>query len=245
MAIYRNVSLTFWEDNKVVDDFTPEDRYFLLYLLTNPHTNLIGCYEVSIKQMSNEIGYSQSKVEELLTRMETIHKIIFYAGETKEILIKNWHKYNWTKSEKLKKPIKENIKNIKSEELKKYMVSIGYLYGIDTSDTDTVTDTVSDTDKNIFNIIENNFGRLLAPFEVDEIKNWIKEHISEELIEYATKITVLNGVSSIKYISTILESWKKKKITTLEQAKKENEKFKNKGNTNEKVDEERDKWVNE
>ena len=26
MAIYRNISLSFWEDNKVVDDFTPEDR---------------------------------------------------------------------------------------------------------------------------------------------------------------------------------------------------------------------------
>ena len=31
MAIYRNVSLSFWEDIKIVDDFTPEDRYFYLY----------------------------------------------------------------------------------------------------------------------------------------------------------------------------------------------------------------------
>lgn len=247
LAIYRNVSLTFWEDNKVVDDFTPEDKYFLLYLLTNPHTNLIGCYEVSIKQMSNELGIEKSKVEELLTRMEKVHKVIFYAGETKEILIKNWHKYNWTKSEKLKKPISDNIKNIKSEELKKYMVSIGYLYGIDTTDSVTVTDTITVTDtdnssNNIFLVIEQNFGRTIAPLECEEINTWLKD-FSEELIVYAVKIAVLNNACSVKYVSRILYEWQKKNITTVVQAQKENESFKQKKNSN-KTDE-RDKWENE
>ncbi|MFR8334921.1 MAG: hypothetical protein ACLU9S_23255 [Oscillospiraceae bacterium] len=30
-----------------------------LYCMTNPHTNLCGCYEVSIKQMANETGLQQ------------------------------------------------------------------------------------------------------------------------------------------------------------------------------------------
>ena len=94
MAIYRNVSLTFWEDNKIVDDFTTEDRYFWLYLLTNPHTNLIGCYEVSIKQMSNETGLEISKIEELLIKFESVHEVILYSKGTKEKKIKNWNKYN-------------------------------------------------------------------------------------------------------------------------------------------------------
>lgn len=238
MAIYRNVSLSFWEDNKVVDDFTTDDRYFLLYLLTNPHTNLIGCYEVSIKQMSNELGFDKSKVEELLTRMEEIHKIILYAGETKEILIKNWHKYNWTKSVKLKKPIKENIEKIKSPKLKKYMVSIGYLYGIDTTDADadTVTDTVNN---NIFSIVENNFGRVLGSLEYQEIQSWLEEGVSEELIIYATKIAVCNNACSVRYIERILERWKREKITTIGQAEKEQESFRNKpGNVPEWFDKE-------
>ena len=245
MAIYRNVSLTFWEDNKVVDDFTPEDRYFLLYLLTNPHTNLIGCYEISTKQMSNELGYPQSKVEELLTRMEQVHKIIFYAGETKEILIRNWHKYNWTKSEKLLKKIETLIQYIKSSELKKhigetykkYRVSIGYPYRMDTSDSVSVsvTDHITNTDinnklnnNNIFSIIEENFGRMLAPLEIEEIKTWQDMSISEELITYATKIAVCNNAYSIKYISSILSSWQKKKITTIAQAQEDEKEFKNK-----------------
>lgn len=57
MASYRNISMDFWTDSKVVDDFTPEDRYIYLYCMTNPHTNLCGCYEVSIKQIANETGY--------------------------------------------------------------------------------------------------------------------------------------------------------------------------------------------
>lgn len=52
MASYRNISMDFWTDSKVVDDFTPEDRYIYLYCMTNPHTNLCGCYEVSIKQIN-------------------------------------------------------------------------------------------------------------------------------------------------------------------------------------------------
>ena len=70
MASYRNISMDFWTDSKVVDDFTPEDRYIYLYCMTNPHTNLFGCYEVSIKQIANETGYNNDSVERLLKRLD-------------------------------------------------------------------------------------------------------------------------------------------------------------------------------
>lgn len=275
MAIYRNVSLSFWEDNKVVDNFTYKDKYFLLYLLTNPHTNLIGCYEVSIRQMSNELELDKSEVEELLTRMEQVHKVILYAEETKEILIKNWHKYNWTKSEKLLKKVESLIQYIKSEKLRKelekilerYRVSIGYPYprytSVSVSDSDSDLNinnniNINNLDNstklnnldnkeelifsNIFSTIEKNFGRTIAPLECDVIKSWVDNNISEELIVYATQIAVCNNACSIKYIDRILEGWQRKKITTLELAKKENEKFKNK---KELKTDEREKWENE
>ncbi len=277
MAIYRTVSLTFWEDNKIVDDFTYKDKYFLLYLLTNPHTNLIGCYEVSIRQMSNELGLDKSEVEELLTRMEQVHKVILYAEETKEILIKNWHKYNWTKSDKLLKKVEALIEYIKNERLKKeleeilkkYRVSIGYVYPRDTSVTDPVLNINNNINlnnntklnilnsntklnnldnkkqlifNNIFSTIERNFGRTIAPLECDVIKSWVDNNISEELIVYATQIAVCNNACSIKYIERILEGWQKKKITTLELAKEENQKFMNK---KESKNDEREKWENE
>ena len=155
MAIYRSVLMSFWTDTKVIDDFTPEDRYFYLYLFTNPHTNLCGCYEISKKQVADEMGYSRETVENLLKRFEEVHNVIRYDKTTKELLLLNWHKYNWTASEKFRKPLLVEIEAIKCSQFKDYLttlfngvdtVSIPYAYPMDTTVTDTVT--VSDTDTN-------------------------------------------------------------------------------------------------
>ena len=74
MAIFRNVNMNFWTDTRIVDDYTPEDRYFMLYALTNSYTNIIGCYEISIKQMSNDLGYTKDVIESLVTRFNNFHK---------------------------------------------------------------------------------------------------------------------------------------------------------------------------
>lgn len=121
MAIYRTVSLSFWTDPKIEDDFTPEDRYFYLYLFTNPHTNLAGCYEISIKQMARETGYGKESIERLVERFMNIHQVIDYSEETRELLLINWHKYNWTKSEKFRKALATEINTIKNERFRQYL----------------------------------------------------------------------------------------------------------------------------
>ena len=158
MAIFRNVHVTFWTDAKVVDDFTPEDKYFYIYLITNPHTNLSGCYEISMKQMSDELGYNKETIEKLIARFHEVHRLIDYSKQTKEMLLYNWHKYNWTKSPKFRAALEKELPKVKYPKFNEYLnaifngdtVSIPYEYGMDTTDTvtDTVTDTitVSDTD---------------------------------------------------------------------------------------------------
>ena len=154
MAVYRNISMDFWTDSKVVDDFTPEDRYFHIYVLTNPHTNLCGCYEVSMKQIANETGYNTDTVSRLIDRFQNVHKVLEYCKETKEILVLNWHRYNWTASPKLDKPLLKDIESIKNDCFRNYVGSlynkrepvIPYRYPIDTTVSVSVSDTVSDTD---------------------------------------------------------------------------------------------------
>lgn len=157
MAIYRNVHLAFWTDNKVEDDFTPEDKYFYLYLLTNPQTNICGCYEVSFNQMTRQTGYNKETILRLMDRFEKIHNVIRYNAETKEILLMNWYKYNWSKSEKTLAGVEKVAKKIKCAEFEEYIdyaidcirndtPMMGYLYPMQASDTDTDTVTVSDTD---------------------------------------------------------------------------------------------------
>ena len=174
MAYYRQVYTTFWTDSKVEDDFTPEDKYFYLYLLTNVHTNLCGCYEISKKQMSNDTGYTVDVVERLLSRMINTHAVIRYSEQTKEVLLLNWHKYNWSKSDKLLKGVAKEIEHIKSRDFQKILldllaqygydtdtVSIGYTYPMDTSVSVsvTVTDTVTEPVNNDFEIFWNEYPK--------------------------------------------------------------------------------------
>lgn len=156
MAVYRNIQLSFWTDNKVEDDFTPEDKYFFLYLLTNPQTNICGCYEVSYSQMTNQTGYNKETINRLLDRFEKIHNVIRYDKETKEILILNWHKYNWSKSKDTLRGVKKVSEHIKSSAFRKYVLEViscienntpirGSIDPREASVTDTDTDTVTDT----------------------------------------------------------------------------------------------------
>lgn len=156
MALYRNIQMSFWTDSKIVDNFTPEDKYFYLYLLTNPHTNLAGCYEISFKQIADEIGYTKETIEKLINRMENVHHVVEYSPKTKEILLSNYSRYNWTISPKFLNALSKEIANVKEPRFHAYLenclknadtVSIPYAYGSDT--------TVTVTDNNINNNINN------------------------------------------------------------------------------------------
>lgn len=68
----------------------------------------------------------------------------------------------------------------------------------------------------IYSYIESNFNRLLSPVEYEVVSQW-KDN---ELTRYAIKEAVLNGAKSMKYIQAILDNWKDKGITTIQQAQK-------------------------
>lgn len=106
MAKYRYVYTNFWESPIVSDTFTPEDKLFFLYLLTNAHTKQIGVYKLQKKLMAFELGYSIESIESLISRFEEHHRLIKYNVETREIAIKNWGKFNLNKGGK---PIEDCI----------------------------------------------------------------------------------------------------------------------------------------
>ena len=115
MGIKRVVDTSFWTDDKVLE-FTPEDRYFMLYLLTNPHTTQLGIYSISPKVMAFELGYSVDTVEHLLQRFEGKYNVI--KRKDNEIAIRNYLQYAIMKGGKpvLDCLVKES-KNIKHYEL--------------------------------------------------------------------------------------------------------------------------------
>ncbi len=76
------------------------------------------------------------------------------------------------------------------------------------------------TDSNIFEVIEKEFGKTLSPIEVEITKAWLENNISEELIKEALKEATFNGVSNLRYIDKILYEWGKKNIKTVEDVEK-------------------------
>lgn len=225
MAIYRTVQLSFWTDNKVEDDFTPEDKYFYLYLLTNPHTNLAGCYEVSYKQMSNELGYSKDAVERLIERFEKFHNIIRFCKETKEILILNWGKHNWTKSPKFQNALQAEFTTIKCQQFKEFLegqlfgtdtVPIPYPYPMDTSVT--VTDTVYVTDADNVTVKKKPKKTPAVYYPTDELLNQaftdfvemrkqLKKPMTERAVQLAIKkLETLSGGDNDKAVKIIEQS---------------------------------------
>lgn len=88
--IKRVVNTRFWDDDKVINEFSPEDKYFMLYLLTNKHTTQLGIYTLVPKQAAFELGYSVEAVLVLLDRFEHKYGIIQYSKETSEIAVRNY-----------------------------------------------------------------------------------------------------------------------------------------------------------
>lgn len=91
MAIFRKIHVTFWDD-PFVETLTPEEKYFYLFLMTNPKVTECGIYELTKKKMRDWTGYNEETVEKLLKRFIDYKKVA-YNEETKEIALINKPKF--------------------------------------------------------------------------------------------------------------------------------------------------------
>ena len=98
-AVKRIVSTSFWTDRKT-EDFSPDDRLFFLWLLTNPATTQLGIYEISLKNAAVQLGWSRDSVKVLLDRFARVYGIIFFNENTGEIAIKNYLRHSIIKGGK-------------------------------------------------------------------------------------------------------------------------------------------------
>ena len=97
-------------------------------------------------------------------------------------------------------------------------------------------------DNSISGVFENELGRTLSPMEYEKIKEWVTSGNSNEMITLALREAVLNGVSNLNYIDSILNSWKKKGYKTKEDIQKDKENYRTKKG---KVDVFETDWLND
>lgn len=124
MATFRKIHTQFWSD-PFMQELTPEQKYFYLFLLTNDKTKQCGIYEITKRQICYDTGYNIDTVSKLLEYF-IIGDKIRYNSSTNEIAIKNWKKYNDSASPKVQSCINQELKSVKDKTL------IEYLYSMDT-----------------------------------------------------------------------------------------------------------------
>jgi hypothetical protein len=110
MSKMRFVNTNFWSDNWVVDELNPLDRYLFIYMFTNPHTNIAGVYQLSLRIMSFETGISR---DELLRMMQRLQPKIGYIDGW--VILRNGIKNQNYRNSKIKTGILMALDNVPSE----------------------------------------------------------------------------------------------------------------------------------
>jgi uncharacterized phage protein (TIGR02220 family) len=95
----------------------------MVYILTNPLANTLGCYEISKREMAFHTGYNTDTIDKLIDRFQNVHKIIRYDYQNRELLIENWSKYNWLVSDKTLTRIVLELQQLKSPTFKELLTN--------------------------------------------------------------------------------------------------------------------------
>lgn len=246
MAKFRMVHTEFWDDPKVVEEMTPEDKFFFLYLLTNSNTTQIGIYQITKKQMAFDTGYSIESINSLLERFISHHKIVAYNADTRELAIKNWGRYNFNRGGKpILDCVSSELKQVKDISLIAFVGSriekpeIKNLY--DTyNDTSTIRgqekekeeeqekekEEQQEQEKDVAQIIsfwdENGFG-LNNIHAKDQLLSWLDHQSFKEpgkIILKALSIACSANKRKLKYVEGILRNWENESLSTVEEIEK-------------------------
>ncbi|KKJ80943.1 damage-indicible protein DnaD [Bacillus subtilis] len=199
MAKYRHVRTEFWQDPKVLEEMTPEDRYFYLYLLTNPFTTQIGIYSITKKQMAFDIGYSIESINSLMDRFQNHHRLVVYNSDTREIAIIKWGKYNLNKAGK---PMMDCIEKELQEVKDKTLIELVYPHIPNDAIRESFSRYVNDT----YNDTLTSRGQKEKEKEKEKEKYILSSKLDDtssknDVIPYKLIIDLLNKVSGKNYRS--------------------------------------------
>ena len=199
-SVNRVISTSFWEDEKVVNLFSPEDKYFYLYILTNPHTTQLGIYKLIPKTAAFELGYSVDAVKVLIDRFENKYNLVKWSEETSEIAIKNFLKHSVVKGGK---PVMDCL--IKEEKQVSDTNLLQYIYN-SISNEKYLNTTVTEYVNHLYSVIHNSINTTTANDNDNDNDNEriVDDSYHDSFHESLCKSTDLN--QGFKHI---IETWNK------------------------------------
>lgn len=197
MGINRIVNTDFWEDEKVLDSFSPEDKYFWLYLLTNPRTRQLGIYKLPIKIISFQMGYSDETVKVLIDRFERTYKVIRYNRETQEVAILNYLKWSIVRGGK---PVEDCVKADMALVKDKSLITFVYEHLNESGAEKSITL------ENIFKYIEENYsGDEPKKPKAEKHKYGKNKNVLLSEDEYEKLLAIDEGERAIDFLSDYIK----------------------------------------
>ncbi len=84
----RSVNTRFWDDT-FISELSPNEKLLFLYLITNPLTNLLGIYEITMKRICFDTGLKTDIIQKGFERFGRVKKVFFVDNF---IILPNWLK---------------------------------------------------------------------------------------------------------------------------------------------------------
>jgi len=128
MSKIHQVSDEFWVDD-YISKLDPIERYLFLYFLTNPHANIAGVYQVTLKIMAAETGLDGDMIQKIVSRFTQDKKAFYVDGW---LCMINRRKFNKQDNPSIKAGTERLIKTV-PEHIRKLMYEM---------EQDTVSDGV-------------------------------------------------------------------------------------------------------
>lgn len=116
-GVNRVVPTALWSGKQIVKEETPENKYFMSYLMSGTFSNNLGIYYLNIKYAKEDLGYDDKIVKTLLRRFNQLHSII-WSDETQEVAILDHLKYAAiSSSAQFKSKIVANLRSVENTDL--------------------------------------------------------------------------------------------------------------------------------
>ena len=174
-------------------------------------------------------GLKEDDMKILITKKFVL---LFESGV---IVIRHWRMNNYLQNDRTKPTIYQ-------EELKQLSLDKNNVYTMDTNCIHSIDkNSIEYNSSSIYDFLQEN-GFVLSPIHYEIVSQWE----DNDLTRHAIKQAVLNNKYNIKYVNSILNSYEKQNIKTVQQAIEKEEQFnKNKNNNCNKKETTLPTWFNQ
>lgn len=174
------------------------------------------------KSIMKMVGAKEDDLKVLIAKSYVI------PFETGVIVIKHWKINNYLRNDRYKPTrFQKEYQQLTTDNDLVYQLDTNGIpsidkYRIDKNSIDKYSIKEKEEEKeNIYDYIQKNFSRTLAPLEIETIDTWE----DNELTRYAIKQAVINGKYNIRYIDKILYNYKMQNIKSVQQAQNQEQNF--------------------